>query len=310
MYQAFILEDVLDLLQLGSLFPDLGARVGKWRGIAGKMLDWLLAMTHPDGGISFFNDAAEGMAGRISELKRYAARMGIYGKKEKGVRAMRRAGGSGYFRLEAGLATVIGDLAPLGPDHLPAHGHADIMSFEMSLGKQRIFVNGGTSEYGKGSRRQWERGTQAHNTVSLGHENSSELWGGFRVGRRSRITERWVEKRKARGEHDGYKHLPGSPRHRRGWHLSGHDLIVEDQIKPPHSEAVANFCLAPGLRLQGAAGRWVVLDQSKKVSEIKLLGGTGRAKKTQHAREFGRLESTECLVVKFHDGKLRTEVRW
>ena len=150
MYQALILEDLLDLMQMGRMHPDLGARVKKWKGIAEKMLNWLLAMTHPDEGISFFNDATHGMAGSVSELTKYAARMGIRGDKRRGAKAMRKVGGSGYFRLEAGLATVIGDLAPLGPDHLPAHGHADTLSFELSLGKNRILVNGGSSEYGTG----------------------------------------------------------------------------------------------------------------------------------------------------------------
>ena len=192
MYQALVLEDVLDLMQLGCLFSGLGERVRKWRGKAEKVLDWLLAMTHPDGGISFFNDATHGMAGSVSELTKYAARMGIRGDKRRGAKAMRKAGGSGYFRLEVGPATVIGDLAPLGPDHLPAHGHADTLSFELALGKKRILVNGGCSEYGVGRRRQQERGTPAHNTVVVGGENSSEMWGGFRVGRRAWVLGRRV----------------------------------------------------------------------------------------------------------------------
>lgn len=310
MYQALILEDVLDLMQLGRLCPDLRARTEKWRGIVEKMLDWLLAMTHRDGKISFFNDAAEGMAGRVSELTRYATRLGCRGDKRRGAKAMQKAGGSGYFRLEVGPAVVIGDLAPLGPDHLPAHGHADTLSFEMSLGKKKLFVNGGTSEYGSGIRRQWERGTEAHNTVCLDGVNSSETWDGFRVGRRARVFKRRVADREAMGEHDGYRHFPLKHCHQRRWRLTGKKLIVEDAISPPHPEAMAIFHLASGLRLREEAGRWRILDRGKIVAVMRLFGGTGKVEKTLQAREFGRFEKAEGLVVEFPSGRLRTEINW
>jgi uncharacterized heparinase superfamily protein len=310
MYQALVLEDILDLMQLGCLFSGLGERVCKWRGKAEKVLDWLLAMTHPDGGVSFFNDAAEGMAGRMPELTRYAARMGIRADKRRGVRAMRKAGGSGYFRLEEGPATVIGDLAPLGPDHLPAHGHADTLSFEMSLGKKRILVNGGSSEYGTGLKRQRERGTAAHNTVMVGGENSSEVWGGFRVGRRARVLGRRVGERSAEGSHNGYRFLTGSPIHCRKWKLTKHQLRVEDRIKPPITQATARFHLAPGLRYEQLGGAWLIRDRQNVSAKITISGGRGRIEKSHHAEEFGRLVETECLMVDFRAGWLQTDLRW
>ena len=310
MYQALILEDILDLMQLGRLCPDLRARTDRWMGIVGKMLDWLLAMTHPDGGISFFNDAAEGMAGRVSDLTRYAAGMGIRGDKRRGARAMQKAGGSGYFRLKAGPAMVIGDLAPLGPDHLPAHGHADTLSFEMSLGPRRVFVNVGTSEYGSGVRRQWERGTEAHNTVCLNGVNSSETWDGFRVGKRAQVFRRRAGDREAEGGHDGYEHLPGRNLHRRRWKLSRHQLLVEDEVSPPHPKAKAIFRLAPGLRFREEAGQWEIRDHGRIVVGMRFFGGIGKVEKTRCAKEFGRLEKAECLVVEFPGGRLKTEVTW
>ena len=43
---------------------------------------------------------------------------------------------------------VIFDLAQIGPDYLPSHGHADTLSFELSVYGKRVFVNSGTSMYG------------------------------------------------------------------------------------------------------------------------------------------------------------------
>ena len=77
------------------------------------------------------------------------------------------------------------DVASIGPDYLPGHGHADTLSFEMSLFGKRTLVNRGISQYGI-EVRQVERGTAAHNTVVINNENSSEVWSGFRVARRAR----------------------------------------------------------------------------------------------------------------------------
>ena len=54
---------------------------------------------------------------------------------------------SGYARLARRLC-LLADCAPVGPDYLPAHAHADTLSFELSLGGRRVLVNSGTSEYG------------------------------------------------------------------------------------------------------------------------------------------------------------------
>ncbi|MFB1490650.1 MULTISPECIES: heparinase II/III family protein [unclassified Thiocapsa] len=51
------------------------------------------------------------------------------------------------MHLEAGSAVALLDVAPIGPDYLPGHAHADTLSFELSLFGQRVIVNGGTSRY-------------------------------------------------------------------------------------------------------------------------------------------------------------------
>ena len=44
---------------------------------------------------------------------------------------------SGYARATTGSACLICDCAAVGPDYLPAHAHADTLSFELSLGARR-----------------------------------------------------------------------------------------------------------------------------------------------------------------------------
>ena len=77
------------------------------------------------------------------------------------------------------------DVAKIGPDYLPGHAHADTLSFELSLYGKRLLVNSGISRYGTSLIRQFERSTEAHNTVAIDNKNSSEVWSGFRVARRA-----------------------------------------------------------------------------------------------------------------------------
>lgn len=74
MYHAIILEDLLDLVNLAETY---GHGAADWRTVVQRMLRWLNAMSHPDGGIAFFNDAAFGIAPTLAELADYARRLGV-----------------------------------------------------------------------------------------------------------------------------------------------------------------------------------------------------------------------------------------
>ena len=69
-----------------------------------------------------------------------------------------RAVERGDLRVRAvGRPPLITDVGAIGPDYLPAHAHADTLSFELSLFGRRVVVNGGTSRYATGPRRDAER---------------------------------------------------------------------------------------------------------------------------------------------------------
>ena len=108
------------------------------------MLDWLAAMTHPDGRIAFFNDGAFGIAAESADLDAYARRLGLRPGRAPGEGALWLAA-SGYARLARGDQVALLDMAPVGPDYLPGHAHADTLSFEWSVGEERVVVNGGVS---------------------------------------------------------------------------------------------------------------------------------------------------------------------
>ena len=110
-------------------------------------------------------------------------------------------------------------MSAVGPDYIPGHAHADTLSFELSLGRERVFVNSGISEYGLTESRLYQRKTRAHNTVEVDNKDSSQVWSGFRVANRARVVERYCELNInksifLRGSHDGYKSLFGGCTHR------------------------------------------------------------------------------------------------
>ena len=317
MYHALALEDLLDLLNIitaragaGSparrLVPDLARR-------ASAMLRWLRCMSHPDGGIALFNDAAHGIAPSNAELEAYAARLGITAEPPSadGVTDLMP---SGYVRTTRGPAVALLDIAPIGPDYLVGHAHADTLAFELSLRGRRLVVNGGTSCYGLGVQRLRERGTAWHSTVQVGTESSSEVWSGFRVGRRARVMSRSLQGWTVAGTHDGWRFLPGAPRHTRQWTLEANGLVVEDRIAPGAAgghAAVARFHLAPGLALVPAGpAAWAVRDGGFELAQVAAEVGSASVTVSQHAPRFGLLLPTQTLVVTLCDGHARTRWRW
>ncbi len=250
MYHALILEDVLDLLALERAFPGTGPLTATLRAAAARMQDWLTAMTHPDGEIALFNDATTGVAATPAALAGYAGTLDIPKAPTPTVVDLPA---SGYTRIERGGAVLLTDAGELGPDYLPAHGHADTLSFELSIQGRRVIVDSGVSEYGRSAERVRQRGTRAHNTVVVDDEDSSEVWSGFRVARRARVIERRVDVTAARvtirAAHDGYHRLRGRVTHSRLWDIENGALAIHDEVRGHgrhRVEIVLHF--APDLR--------------------------------------------------------------
>jgi uncharacterized heparinase superfamily protein len=310
MYHAIILEDLLDLINAarrygrpeGDVFRGLPA-------ITTRMRAWLAAMTHPDGDLSFFNDAAFGIAPRHAEIEAYVARLGLPALPVPG-EGKHRLRASGYMRVNSADWAAILDLAAVGPDYLPGHAHADTLSFELSVGLERIIVNGGTSTYAPGPRRAAERATAAHSTVEIDGQNSSEVWASFRVARRALVRDLSCQKAGSlitiEAAHDGYRRLPGRPLHWRRWAFEDGSVTVTDIITPGEGHrALARFHLASG----------VTASRDPSGREGELITPAGRKLRwvatspvhivpSEWAAEFGLRIPTQTLLAPLEDGFL------
>lgn len=311
MYHALALEDLLDLLNLGRCHATLPpALTSTLEDNVRAMVGWLQAMCHPDGELSFFNDTALGIAPTTAELLAYAGRLDLLPAPAPPGAALILLEPSGYVRAARGPACLLVDTAPIGPDYLPGHAHADTLSFELSLGSDRLFVNSGTSQYGLSAERLRQRGTAAHNTVVVQQRDSSEVWSGFRVGRRARVVEKQASQDRdsvmLSAAHDGYRWLAGSPVHRRRWLLTDNSLRIIDTVEPPSSPAQARFHLHPMARLQeglirlpgGHLIRWAI------------ERGQARWEASSYHPAFGCSEPNQCLVVELVDGASDISFHW
>lgn len=131
----------------------------------------------------------------------------------------------GYFILgskldTAGEVRIVADAGPLGYLSIAAHGHADALSFTLSVAGHALLIDPGT--YAFHTQKKWRdyfRGTSAHNTVRVDGVDQSEPGGNFMWLHQANVCcESWESDQERDcliGSHDGYTRLPDPVIHRR-----------------------------------------------------------------------------------------------
>ena len=176
MYHALMLEGYVDVLNL--LPVDHGDR--EWfKSAIERMADYLYSLTHPNGEIVLFNDATQEIALPTDRLLTYVRDVTGYSP-VKGSAFPE----TGHFIHRSDDIYLAIDGGPVGPDYLPAHAHADIFTYELSVGGSQFVVDTGVYDYEAGPMRDYVRSTEAHNTVCIDGVDQAECWAAFRVARR------------------------------------------------------------------------------------------------------------------------------
>jgi uncharacterized heparinase superfamily protein len=192
-----------------------------------RMAPVLRFFQHNDGGLALFNGSAEEDPVTVERL--LAACMA-------GDKIPTGLPETGYQRLERGTVTVLVDTGAPPPRNLDIGAHAGMLSFEMSVGAQRLIVNCGSYH---GDDKDWSRAmrsTAAHSTLVVANTNSAEVFDLGGIGRRPEhvTAERDDLARGLRLEasHDGYVPRYGMV-HRRRMELSadGRTLRGEDRLE-------------------------------------------------------------------------------
>jgi uncharacterized heparinase superfamily protein len=208
------------------------------------------------------------------------------------------------------------------PSSIDRHAHAGTLSFEMSVGKERLVVNCGAALSDPSEWRRAQRATAAHSALSIADTNSSEILdgsGGRWLGRRPRQVE--AQRDEDNGtvwltmSHDGYAPVFGVVHQRRLFlDADGEDLRGEDmlQVKTGRDEPprfAIRFHLHPRvqvalnqqggalLRLPSGQGwRFRSAGALLELADSIYLGRRGEMRRSQQLVLRGEAQGSETIV--------------
>ena len=175
-----------------------------------RMQRFAAGLQRPDGAPALFNDGTLDLAPQL-DLPEPASGLSVF--EETGYAVLR----------EPGLWLAF-DCGPPAPPFLPAHAHADGLSFQLWLDGCPVVVDPGTSTYEPGADRDRERSTAAHSTIAFDGRSQFEPWGAFRSGPLPRVRLLGAEPLTAEVD------WPSGERHRRTIAWDAREIRVDDVV--------------------------------------------------------------------------------
>ncbi len=237
------LAEMRALMQSGHIAPPLALSAA-----LDRMAPALRALRHADGGLALFNGTQEETPALIDLVLAQSGR-------SRTVQSALPEGG--FIRLLVGRTLLFVDAGPPPPPGYDALSHAGTLSFELSVGRERLVTN-----CGAGVTPDWQealRQTAAHSALIIGDRSSSDLSSGRGHGEPAGISRRpahvEVEHKQSGGahwlelSHDGYRPTAGAV-HRRRLYLAenGEDVRGEDFVEQQPAGAPGTKKLAFVLR--------------------------------------------------------------
>lgn len=220
-YHLIVLRDLLEVEAAvpGTVPADVLQRMRRFGA----------GLARPDGEPALFNDGTLDLAPRLDLPP---AQEGLSLFPETGYAVIRRKG-----------LWLAFDCGPPSPPYLPAHAHADALSFQLWLDGKPVVVDPGMPTYEPGPERDLFRSTRAHSTVAIDGCDQFELWGAFRSGPLPRVELLDASEGELVASVTGRR----APRHTRRIVLEGGLLAVEDELAGSGlHELVSSLPLAPG----------------------------------------------------------------
>jgi uncharacterized heparinase superfamily protein len=321
MYHVIMLIDLLDLINLWSAYPNKvdSTVIDEAKQVAMNMLHWLAAMSHNDGDISFFNDAAFSIAPKNKVVFEYAKKLAIKVIQTKhhdsASLTIDNLENSGYISVKSAEYSLIVDLASVGASYQPAHGHADTLSFEFALDGQRIFVNSGISEYGVNEERLRQRKSAAHNSVVVNGLDSSQVWSGFRVAKRAKVLNKTINpimdnSVQFSASHNGFKQQGVNCLHHRAWRAEVSTIKIVDKLIGHFKSAIGYLHLHPNIEVLRATDEEIILQTMHYQLVITVNGAKVSIENTTWHPEFGVSTKNKKLCFSFTSHTVTLAIRW
>jgi|TARA_R110002072_G_scaffold19100_2_gene71078 uncharacterized heparinase superfamily protein len=232
-----VLRDLIDIKSI--LHAAEIALPGEIQTAIESMAPMLRLFQHADGGLALFNGSSAEIGFKVDMVLQRADGRG---------RPRLAAPQTGFQRLQAGRTLIICDSGRPPAPGFDSRAHAGTLSFEMSIGRERLIVNCGAPGPEEADS-EWQdllRTTAGHSTLCLDDHNSSplarvRLWN--QRGLRSRPESVQCRREENAGAtllelcHDGYRETRHALHHRRlflsgkGDDLRGEDRLVVRQGK-------------------------------------------------------------------------------
>lgn len=262
MYHCILLDRLLDCYNFSCNNISFG-RQNQMNSIleaaAIKMLGHLENIINSDKTIPLLNDSAYGIAPKPIDLFDYGRRLGLNWKPI----TMKECG---YRRLRNGIFDSIIDIGNITAPYQPGHSHADTFNYELRINGKSFIIDTGISTYNKTLRRQLERSTIAHNTVTVNGRNSSEVWGGFRVGNRAKVEILGDSNSMVKAQHNGFGK---TFLHTRKFEVKDNEFRIEDVISNS-CDAVNFIHFSPDVKVVSYNDKEIITDHYI----IKIEGAT------------------------------------
>ena len=162
-----ILEALIDLLPLRQAFIARGSQPSRILVSAiDRMMPMLRFFRQGDGSFVHFNGVGDTATDQLATILAY-----------DDVRAALSATAphSGYQRMESNGTILIADAGHPPPPEFSVGAHAGCLSFELSVGRQRLIVNCGVPKPSAAALRRLARTTAAHSTVTINDTSSCRI---------------------------------------------------------------------------------------------------------------------------------------
>ena len=221
----------------------------------------------------------------------------------------------------------IGNSGPLGLEPMSGHGHADALSFFLSINGQPVFIDPGTYLYHSGGKwRRYFRSTAAHNTIQVDGKDQAEQLTDFMFGDFYHVNNiHWSEKDDRidwGAEHNGYQRLKDPVIHRRevSYIKHGYSFKMADTLKCLGKHDVKLFFhLHPNIKVRAEGGNTFHLSMDDisimlRVDpqlKVQVFSGCEKPLSGWYSPNFNRLQKTTSLVFSkeiFGDSVFKSEV--
>lgn len=296
MYHQLMLYRLLDSINLLRSNPTIFIRKKQkmWEEKAVMMLTWIENMTFTNGQIPHVNDSAYNISPASKKLLAYGKQLNLYPKKSS-------LTSSAYRKYKTERYEILVNIGDIRASYIPGHAHSDLLHFVLHHRGKALMVDTGTSTYEKNGLRNQERSTAAHNTVQIGNNEQSDVWGGFRVGRRAKVISIAEQKNQLTTSHDGYQGL--GVIHERTFEWATHQINILDRVGAAKN-AKAYFHFHPSIEVEqqshtliGQFGR-IVFEHAHQIS-LETYG---------YATGFNQTQEATVAIVYF-DQFLNTSIQ-